>query len=254
MCNHFTHLTFDPNISKKKPKTILNPQTRCPFCNRSNLEIIIDEDGPILLVENKFRTLKNTYQTVLIETDECDIELSQYPKDHLYKLIKFGIKHWFQMMDSGKYESVLFFKNHGPLSGGSVHHPHMQIVGLENVNYRDAISLEQFEGVKINIENNIEFNISTKPKIGFYEFNILIENLNDIQILADYIQITVHYLLNNFIHPCNSYNLFFYYVESKVIVKIVPRFVTSPIFIGYSIPQVSLNVDKIAKEIKDLYF
>ena len=32
---------------------------------------------------------------------------------------------------------------------------------------------------------------------------------------------------------CKSYNLFFYYIDEKIICKLVPRFVTPPYYIGY---------------------
>jgi hypothetical protein len=72
--------------------------------------------------------------------------------------------------------------------------------------------------------------------------------------MADYIQIVAHYLLNNFYKGCKSYNLFFYQLEGRILVKVVPRFVTSPLFIGYSIPQVSNRAEEVVKEIQELYF
>ncbi|HAQ1357583.1 DUF4931 domain-containing protein [Enterococcus gallinarum] len=35
---------------------------------------------------------------------------------------------------------------------------------------------------------------------------------------------------------CESYNLFFFEKEGKYIVKLFPRFIVSPYFVGYKLP------------------
>jgi galactose-1-phosphate uridylyltransferase len=157
------------------------------------------------------------------------------------------------MEQSGEYSSVLFFKNHGPLSGGSLPHAHMQIIGLKYIDYRSTVLPEHFRGLLISNNDNVEFNISTLPKIGFSEFNIILNDLNKLDQMANNIQLTVHYLLNHF-RNCNSYNLFFYHIDERIYAKIIPRFITSPIFIGYSLPQVSDHIKDIAYQIQELYF
>lgn len=249
-----THLTFDSNIGQTKPESIVNTDTICPFCCREQLQDIIAGDGPILLIKNKYPVLLDTFQTVIIETYECDAELSTYPKEHLYKVIAFGIKKWQEMIHSGEFTSVLFYKNHGPYSGGTIRHPHMQIVGLKDIDYTQNIDDESFHGIVIHQQNGVELNLATKPKNGFFEFNIIIDDLKHSNQLADYIQIVAHYLLNNFYKGCKSYNLFFYQLNGRISAKVVPRFVTSPLFIGYSIPQVSNRAEEVVQEIQDLYF
>ena len=247
-------LVFDLSIGRQKPESIINKSTACPFCDRENLENIIEEDGPLILLMNKYPTLKETYQTVLIETDQCDQEFSTYPKEHLHKLIQFAIKHWMQMTDSGEFKSVLLFKNHGPLSGGTIHHSHMQIVGLENVDYKLSVINEHFEGELIQQSKSVAFNVSTQPRMGFFEFNIILDDMDDVNILANYIQTAAHFIMYHFNKRCNSYNIFFYNLEDKIQVKVIPRFATSPLFIGYSLPQVAGNINEVAKKINDLYF
>lgn len=249
------YLEFNISIGQQKPESIINTETKCPFCDRSSLASIIDKDGDILLVKNKYPVLHDTLQTVLIETSECQSELSEYSKAHLYRLLRFGINHWLEMHDSGKYASVLFFKNHGPLSGGTIRHPHMQIIGLKNVDYHEYFAKSHFDGILIDRQDGVELNISTSPRIGFSEFNVLMLNNNDnIEQMADYIQATVHFLLNDFNKKCKSYNLFFYLIENLIHVKIVPRFPTSPIYIGYGIPQVSNQLTMTVEKFKNLYF
>lgn len=247
------HLHFNFYIGRQKPESIINKNTKCPFCDYQNLQGIIAEKWPILLVKNKYPVLEDTFQTVLIETEDCHSDLSTYPKEHLYNVISFGIEKWLEMENSGEFKLVLFFKNHGPKSGGTIFHPHMQIIGLKNLDYRDNIKQNQFEGLLIAKKNGVEFNISTKPRVGFFEFNIILDDLKNIRQMADYIQITVQYVLNHFNKNCDSYNLFFYEFNNQIIAKIMPRFITSPIFMGFSIPQVSNRIDDIVKEIQELY-
>ncbi|QOR66504.1 DUF4931 domain-containing protein [Cytobacillus suaedae] len=252
--NPISPLVFDLSIGRQKPESIRNRSAACPFCDRDNLENILAEEGSIMLLMNKYPTLENTFQTVLIETDNCDDEFSTYPKEHIENLIRFAIKHWYEMIDSGKFESVLLFKNYGPFSGGSIHHAHMQIVGLEDHDYTKHVSLDQFEGIEIHKTNSVEFTISTKPRMGFFEFNICMENLEDINIMTHYLQNATHFVLHHFSANCNSYNIFFYNIEEKIYVKVIPRFATSPLFVGYSIPQVARNIDEVAEKVRKIYF
>ncbi|MDQ0218806.1 DUF4931 domain-containing protein [Peribacillus cavernae] len=246
-------LYFVSQLGKQKPRTISNREIACPFCATEGLENIIAQAGPIILLENKYKTLQDTFQTVLIETDECDSELSMYSKDHLYTLFSFGIEHWMKLERSGNYRSVLFFKNHGPMSGGTIRHPHMQIVGLENVDYKQNVKEENFEGLIIHKDEEVKFNISSHPIKGFYEFNVMIRDLININKMADCIQMAVKYLLNHFQFKCESYNLFFYHLDSFIACKIMPRFVTSPYFAGYTIPQVTNDIEMVSEEVKQLY-
>jgi galactose-1-phosphate uridylyltransferase len=246
-------LHFDPEIAAQKPISILNPQIKCPFCDRANLKNILAEQGSILLVKNKYPVLKDTYPTVLIETAHCQPEFSKYTKDHLHQVISFGINKWLELDATKKFSSVIFYKSHGPFSGGTIVHPHMQIIGLKNVNCYKNILKEHFEGMIVDKKSGVEFNLATKPRSGFTEFNIILENLDNLNQLADYTQIATHYCLNSYHKHCNSYNIFFYRLNHKIMVKIIPRFVTSPLFIGFSLPQVSDNHAKIVQTIQNKY-
>ena len=248
------HLIFDSSIGSQKPNSLIHSNTSCPFCERDALTDIFDTDDSIIWLKNKYPTLENTFQTVIIETDECQSELSEYSKEHLYKVISFGLKHWKEMINSNKYKSVLFFKNHGPLSGGSLRHPHMQIVGLDHINYLETLHDDHFLGVPIEIQDGVEFNISKYPRMGFYEFNVIMEDERGLKTFAEEIQIAAHYILNHFNRNCNSYNLFFYEYAGKTAVKIMPRFPTSPLYVGYSIPQVSNHTEYVIDKMKRLYF
>ena len=47
----------------------------------------------------------------------------------------------------------------------------------------------QFEGEEIARENKVVMNLSTKPRVGFTEINVIMQGLDDIDILAKYLQI-----------------------------------------------------------------
>lgn len=248
------YLGFNITIGQNKPENIINTTADCPFCDRSTLTDIIDQEDELLLIKNKYHVLQNSLQTVLIETEDCNSELSQYSKEHLYKLIRFGVKNWFKICDSKEYQSVLFFKNHGPFSGGTIRHPHMQIIGLKTADCYADLDPKEFEGIVIDTNHNVEFNVSTYPRIGFSEFNIVMNDNEDLNQLADYIQIATHYLLHSLNARCKSYNIFFYLIDGLIRVKILPRFATSPLFIGYNIHLLPNNIQSIVDDVKKTYF
>ncbi|MBY6036777.1 DUF4931 domain-containing protein [Fictibacillus nanhaiensis] len=249
-----TQLTFFTDVGAQKPNSIRNKETPCPFCRIDELEEVIDRNGSIILVKNKYTVLDNAYQTVLIETDECEGELSTYAKEHLYSVLHFGLTHWERMRESGKYRSVMFFKNHGPISGGTIRHPHMQIIGLNDVDCQHDFSITQFDGIPILEQHGVSFTASTEPRVGFYELNVKWEKGAELSLFADCIQAGAHFLLNHFHRSCTSYNLFFYKNEDATYCKIMPRFITSPLYMGYGVQQVANNIPLIAQKIKDIYF
>ncbi|SDM74417.1 DUF4931 domain-containing protein [Bacillus sp. OK048] len=249
-----SHLHFNTSIGVQKPESIRNKQQACPFCAREELTNLIEVDGPIILLKNKYPVLENAYQTVLIETDDCHGELSNYELPHLHRLLQFAIRNWLELDKTGKYESVILFKNHGPLSGGTIAHPHMQIIGLNNINYQDNIAEEVFQGITIEEKDEVRITLSTKPKVGFYEFNIDMDDSCYHETFGVNLQKVVDYILNNFPFKASSYNLFFYHYNRRIYVKIVPRFVTTPLYIGYEIPQVPDNLQWMADDIKSKYF
>jgi hypothetical protein len=247
-------LGFNITLGQTKPENIINRDNACPFCDRKHLTHIIDSCDDLLLIENKYNVLENAYQTVLIESHFCDIDIPQYSLAHMQKLLRFGIKHWFSMIDSGKYKTVLFFKNHGPLSGGTIRHPHMQIIGLKSLDDHLMYDADEFQGLVIDATNGVELNISTNPRIGFSEFNIVTNDNSKIDTIAYYVQVAVDYTMLHFNQRCQSYNLFFYLIDGRIHVKVMPRFATSPLFIGYNIRLRSNNLPLIVEEFHRLYF
>lgn len=250
------YLKFLNDVSKNKPNNIKDINScECPFCNRENLVDILEEEGPFVLLKNKYPTLKDTVQLVLIETYTCDGDMSEYSLEYIQELIRFGVKHWLEFEKDNLYKSVIFYKNHGPRSGGSLKHPHMQIVGLKDIDYRIDLKAEYFEGINIYRGDYCQVNLSTKPYNGFSEFNIIIDDdLYGIDELSCCIKKITHYILNNYFAKCDSFNIFFYHFQGKIICKITPRFTTSPLLLGYSIRQIPSCLEDIAGNLKSIYF
>ena len=245
---------FDVTLGSQKPENIINKETSCPFCNTSQLTDILDTDGDIILLRNKYNVIEGADQFVIIEGHACQTDMPDYTAEHMHRLIRFGILHWKRMMDSGKYKAVLFFKNFGPLSGGTIRHPHMQLIGFPHVNPDLLFSEREFEGLVIAERNGVILNVSTCPRVGFGELNIVPRPDADLDTLADFIQLSVDYIMHYFNKRCNSYNIFFYHGKDRFYVKIMPRFATSPLFIGYNIHFLPNNTERIVQDIRKLYF
>ncbi len=245
---------FNTDVGKTKPNNMRNPDNACPFCDVKNLTDIIDTDGDIIFLKNKYLVVESSDQFVLIEGSECESDMPHYSREKMRRVIKMGIKHWKKLLSSGKYEEVLFFKNYGPMSGGTIRHPHMQIVGFPKLNSELLFDVEELEGVLIAEKNGVELNISNCPRVGFGELNVIFNRDGNLDTLADFLQIGVHYLTNFFRKNLSSYNIFFYHKGEKIFAKMMPRFATSPYFVGYNIHFLPRNIYQIAEEVKKIYF
>ncbi|MDR1193752.1 MAG: DUF4931 domain-containing protein [Peptococcaceae bacterium] len=251
-----TQLIFQTAIGNQKPHTMRGiSDSACPFCDRNLLPPIIKEDGDILLIPNKYPILRGSSPLVLIETKDCDSELSLYPEDRLLRVFRMALDTWEEMMADPQYASVLFLKNHGPFSGGSLRHPHMQIIGLADVDYRLNVREENFLGPVIYRDDAVELNISARPLVGFTEFNGILRDKKGLRDFCLLIQQAVRFVLRYLQGGrFNSYNLFFYRLAGVSYCKIVPRGVTTPLFIGYSIPQVGDNLPALVKDFQTRFF
>ncbi|MBQ3854487.1 MAG: DUF4931 domain-containing protein [Anaerovibrio sp.] len=262
-------IDFDTTIGKKKPRTIAGIQNTndCPFCNVADLVDIIDTDGNIILLKNKYNVMDPSTQLVLIETDVCKSDIPDYPREQIRRVMNFGIRHWIEMLNSGQYRSVIFFKNYGPLSGGTIQHPHMQLVGYPDLAPELMYDPSEFEGITIYTAKGVELNASTSPRIGFSEYNIVLSeeaysstDLNgkcallpkedSINVLADLLQETIAFMKDFFRRPNFSYNIFFYNVDGQLRAKIMPRFATPPMFVGYNIRLRPTSIPTFAENLK----
>ena len=241
-------------IAKDKPNSI-HDNSLCPFCAEDQLEGIVDTRDHMIFVKNKYPVFEETFPMVLIETDECQSELSEYALPHLYNLMTFAFEKWLEMENDERFKSVIFFKNHGPLSGGSIRHPHMQIIGMEKIDYHDNLKEEYFIGDHIISSDALEVNLSTRPMIGFTEFNICFKDLSQLHKVSRFMQSICHYILNRFNDgSCHSYNIFFYHWLNAFYVKIVPRYVTPPLHVGFGFRQIYTNSEALIADLRQRYF
>jgi len=245
---------FNTTLGKKKPENIINKTAPCPFCDRENLSGIVDTDGDLVLLKNKYNVIEEADQFVLIEGKDCDADIPSYTSDHMRRLIAFGMEHWSQMRASGKYDTVLFFKNYGPYSGGTIRHPHMQLVGFPAFRQELAFRRSEFEGLTVDERDGVVLNLSPQPRVGFWELNIVPDDARATATIADYIQIGVDFIKNAFRRPLTSYNIFFYNDGADIFIKIMPRFATSPVFIGYNIRLLPSNLVEVRDRIRAKYF
>ena len=247
-------IKFNTDIGSTKPENIIHTENKCPFCDVKHLTDIIEVDGDIIFLKNKYNVVEGADQFVLIEGRECDVDMPDYTQEHMRRVIRLGLKQWKLLLESGKYEEVLFFKNFGPMSGGTIKHPHMQLVGFPKLNPDLLFFPEEMRGIIIKEKKGVEMSISNCPRIGFGEINIVPQIDGDLDTFADFIKIGAHYLTHHFRKNLTSYNIFFYHKERQIYAKLIPRFATSPYFIGYNIRFLPNNVERIAKEILSIYF
>ena len=245
---------FNTDIGKTKPENMVHAESACPFCDVEHLTNIIETDGDIIFLRNKYNVIEGADQFVLIEGRECKTDMPAYPKEKMRRVIKMGIRQWQNLLASGKYAEVLFFKNYGLMSGGTLRHPHMQLVGFPHLKSELLFDEAELRGVVIAARDGVEFNISNCPRVGFGELNIVMEAGGSFDALADFIQIGVHYVKNFFNKRTTSYNIFFYHRADKIFAKVMSRYVTSPYFVGYNIHFLPNNIERISKEIQEYYF
>ena len=60
--------------------------------------------------------------------------------------------------------------------------------------------------------------------------------------------------MNAFRRPLTSYNIFFYNEGDEIFIKIMPRFATSPVFIGYNIRLLPSNLAEMRDRMRATYF
>lgn len=220
-----------------KPSDYHGRRDKCPFCDYQETENIIETCDDIIWTRNKYPVLADTYQTLIIETPWHNENIATYSKEHNRKMLKFAFECWQKIKNDPLFESVIFYKNHGSMSGGTLMHAHAQIVGLKNVDAYEKLRPEHFCGIVVEKMGSIEVNFSTAPFCGTKETNIVLPKeklLQEFDIFADLLQVIVQMEMEK----VQSFNLFFYDFQEKIIVKFTPRYPTPPYYVGFGIPQV----------------
>lgn len=131
--------------------------------------------GDIIWLMNKFPVFEHTWPTVIVETSDHNGELSTYEPEKLHEVVSFGLSHWLKLESDKRFKSVLYFRNYGPGSGGSQRHPHSQIIGLENYDYRDNILGENFLGSLVHEDEDCYATISDYPLSCMGELNVTLK-------------------------------------------------------------------------------
>lgn len=243
-------LVFDLKIGKSKPTSYAGGQASpCPFENISQLTDIYRQEGDMIWLKNKFPTLEDTAQTIIIESANHDGDISNYSVQTNRALMKFALTCFNQMRADPSFKSVLWYKNFGRQSGGSLVHPHMQIVGLKKEDGYKYIHENNFAGVPVFDDQEINVNVATHPVQGYLELNINTYHCLELERWSDWIQLCVQYLLTSmYARPVDSYNLFFYPSNQGqgICAKLLARFTAPPYFVGYKLSQ----VDDLASLIK----
>ncbi|MFP7487292.1 DUF4931 domain-containing protein [Priestia filamentosa] len=249
-----TYIPFKTNTAKQKPNTLINQQHKCPFCDRETLvkeQNSLKQTKDFLIVENKFPVMEGSFATVLIEHLSCDEHIGTYSVEYLTELLNFAIDYCKELESTAKYQSVAFFKNHGIFSGGSIKHPHMQIVGFESLDYKVDINPNNFVGASV-IENDlVDWNVSSFPRAEGYEFNIIIKDTKRIDVLAFLIQKTVQFILESLNTKYQCYNLAFFFEDDSITVKVISRGPTSVLLLGFEIHQTPDNLEEVAHRLKE---
>lgn len=230
-----TPIIFDMSIGKEKPHS--GKQKSCPFCDWRTLTDILDEKEDILWLMNKYPVFEKTCPTLIIETKKHDTGLTRYAPGKLHEVISFSLEKWAAMEKNPNFKSVLYFRNYGPESGGSQRHPHSQIIGLKEYDYRENISNENFLGPVFHEDSNCYASLSSYPVCGMGELNVTLKADGHPDTFADTLQKVARFVLKDFPIPCTSYNLFFYHLKN-IHVKIFPRYTASPLYMGYRITHV----------------
>lgn len=233
-----------------------NTKHHCPFCDKDFLlknNSFVHEDENKLLMKNKFPVLEKSYPLVYIEHDTCEMDITNYPKDVLIDVVRYGLTKWLELKNRDEFEDVLFFKNHGPYSAGSISHPHMQIVGLYDKNPVNNINFNHLDGAIIQQEDGFEWSISQFPFGEHAEFTVRMRDTKKLTQFAQAIQYTTHFIVNHLSPNYKSFNLCFYHINNEIIVKIFDRRPPSPLLIGYSLSQVPDNLDDLAHSIRRTY-
>lgn len=228
-------IVFNMSIGKKKPSSCT--QHVCPFCHPETLTDIYEKRDDMIWLKNKYPVFEDTDPTLIIETSDHNAELTTYSPDKLHEVINFGVEKWKAMEQSGRYKSVIYFRNYGPSSGGSQRHPHSQVIGLYDYDYRNNIDPENFYGPVIHEDEGCFVSLSDYPLCGMGEFNVTWKKGHPFDHFADAVQTIARYVLHDFPMECTSYNIFFYHLR-RIHCKIFPRYTVSPLYMGYRIAHI----------------
>ena len=211
-------LVFRGDKAQGKPENIRNVNGWCPFCHPEQLTDIFRCEGDLIWLMNKYRTIEDTVQTIIVESADHVGDPSNYRADEMRRIMRFSVECWHEMRRHGTYDDVLMFKNFGPLSGGSLRHPHLQIVGLKRGAGIPRPIETLLSGVEVWSSSRARALVAAHPLVGPDEVTLVAQDVHDpasLDELADLLRAAVTYVLSTYRGGrCGSYNLFFYEDEA----------------------------------------
>lgn len=254
--------TSKPNLylqGRKNENKVEKEKKFCPFCEPGftgikegvdNQLIEHHPEEPILWVKNKFPIIDDLEMTLFIETDKCDEHMGTYEVTYIQKLINYMLACKNKMMQTGKYQDVLLFRNYGLQAGGSVPHAHTQLNGIKNPNLQVTYRKDAYEGLLIYQSNrsSATCNISDKPFTEYYEFNISWSEENMPYDAALYLQKAISFM-NVFKNGSYiAYNLD--EIDCKHHIKVIYRANVTVYLLAWDLHLVNKDLEKIVEEFK----
>jgi len=254
MTNKYS-IILNTAASKNKPNTVVSKTGVCPFCDDrkpliSQDGLMLEDRGKMFWAENKFPLLENTYQTLIVETNNCGESFATYDLKYATELFKFIFECRDKMLNMNKFKEVIFFKNHGVYSDSSISHSHSQLVGLKEQTYSHSEIEGSLEGPIVFKNSKLRVTVSSIPRAEFYEFNVVWNKEHADDEYVYWVQGLIKYLSIFKNGKFTSYNLVFHETSTENIIKVVPRKPNSIYYIGFGIRQTPNDITQIAEEIR----
>lgn len=250
-------LKLNINLAQEKPNLYKNrEEMNCPFCNieqikKDGLFLEKEPNEPIYWVENKFPIFSRTYQTLILETDNCKENFKTYSLPYIQQLINYTVEKKRELEASNKFEKVLVFKNSGFLSGGTIPHSHTQIVGVEQ--YEDGINTESFtEGLVIRETSSAKLTLSNKPMADGFEFNISWDSNHSMPIdAAYYLSALIKYMDVFQNGKYKDYNLVIEDIDGRTYIKLLYRRIVNLLLLAYRLHPVPNNLEEVTSGVSE---
>ena len=83
-------LVFLPLAANGKPQHHGSEKIGCPFCDYAEEENILKREKEMLWILNKYQTLQDTFQTIIIESNDHNKDISTYTKEQNRELFAFA--------------------------------------------------------------------------------------------------------------------------------------------------------------------
>lgn len=110
-------LIFLPLAANGKPQHLGSEKVGCPFCDYAEEDNILRKEGNQLWVLNKYQTLRDTFQTIIIEHPDHNKDISTYTIEENRKLFAFAFDSWAKTKEDPYSNPCSSIKITGPYLG-----------------------------------------------------------------------------------------------------------------------------------------